>query len=105
MNDHRRNAPIAEWQPGQTDSGFGLLTRKERRQDRNGNDFLDMELADASGRISAKVWGDSPALEGDFEAYEYVAFKGHVKSFRDQLQLSVHKCRRATEEDRELGFA
>lgn len=104
MSDHRRNAPIGEWLPGQTVSGFALLTRKERRQDRNGNDFLDMEIADASGRISAKVWGDSPALAGEFEAYEFVAFKGLVKSFRDQLQLTVHKCRRTTEADREHGF-
>ena len=55
MNDNRRNLPIGDWLPGQTVSGFALLTRKERRQDRNGNDFLDMEIADASGEV-VRTW-------------------------------------------------
>ena len=47
-----------------------------------------MELADASGSIVAKVWADSPALAGQFEAHEFVAFNGSVKSYQDQLQLT-----------------
>jgi hypothetical protein len=39
-----RNAPIANWTDGDAIEGFALLSRKERRQDRNGNHFLDLEL-------------------------------------------------------------
>ncbi len=104
MAAKHRNQPIASWQTGDAVSGFALVTRKERRQDRNGNDYLDMELADASGSITAKVWGDSPALEASFEAFEFVAFRGTVRSFRDRLQLNVDDCRSATEADRQHGF-
>jgi 3'-5' exoribonuclease len=100
----RRNEPIASWQSGDAVQGFALLARKELRQDRNARPYLDMELADASGSIAAKVWGDNPALEGDFEAHQFVAFKGLVKLYRDALQLSIDECRVATEEDRQFGF-
>ena len=51
-----------------------------------------------------KAWSDSQALKGDYESHDYVAFKGTVKRYRDQLQLNVQDCRRATEADRERGF-
>lgn len=100
----RRNAPIASWSDGDSVAGFVLLSRKERRQDRNGNSFLDLELTDASGSISGKVWSDSAALETDFEAHQFVAIRGQVKDYRGRLQVSVQKCRQANESDREHGF-
>jgi 3'-5' exoribonuclease len=99
-----RNAPIRTWEAGDTVQGFALLTKKELRQDRNGKSFLDMELADASGSMAAKVWADSPALSARFEPHQFVAFRGSVKNYRDQLQLSVDDCREATDGDRNYGF-
>jgi 3'-5' exoribonuclease len=104
MSKLRRNEPIRTWQAGDAVQGFALLTKKELRQDRNGRDFLDLELADASGSMVAKVWADSPALNGAFEAHRFVKFKGQVKNYRDQLQVSLDACRLATEEDRRDGF-
>ncbi len=104
MSPSRRNAPISSWEAGDTVSGFALLTRKERRQDKNGRDYLDLRLADASGSIGARVWSDSPALDGDYEAHDFVAFKGSVKSYRDALQVSIQECRRTTDADRRLGL-
>jgi len=100
----RTNEPIASWQPGDTVQGFALLSRKEARQDRNGRTYLDMELTDASGSMTAKVWGDSPALEGDYEAQQFVAFRGQVKLYRDALQISLDECRQVTGADRTHGF-
>jgi 3'-5' exoribonuclease len=104
MPSQRTNQPIRSWLEGDSVSGFALLTRKERRQDKNGRDFLDMQLADASGSIAAKVWSDNPALDGEFEAHQFVAFRGQVKRYRDQLQITVLDCRQATEADRSRGF-
>ena len=91
-----RNAPIRTWEAGDNVQGFALLTKKETRQDRNGKSFLDLELADASGSIVAKIWADSPALNGRFETHQFVAFRGSVKNYRDQLQLTIDDCREAT---------
>ena len=100
----RRNQPIREWEAGDVIQAFALVSRKEARQDRNNRTYLDMKLTDASGSIDAKVWGDSQALNADFEAHDYVAVKGVVKLYRDQLQFSIDECRRATDADRRYGF-
>jgi 3'-5' exoribonuclease len=104
MSSNRHNEPINTWQEGDTVTGFALVTRKELRQDKNGRNFLDAELKDSAGTIPAKAWSDSAALRTEFEPHEFVAFKGTVKSFRDQLQLNLSDCRRVTSEDRSRGF-
>ena len=104
MGENRKNEPIAGWSDGDTVSGFALVSRKELRQDRNNKNFLDLELKDSSGSIVGKAWSDSAALAAEFEAHDFVAFRGQVKLYRDQLQLNVVECRRATDEDRPYGF-
>ena len=99
-----RNAPIRSWESGDIVQGFALLTKKEQRQDRNGKSFLDLEIADASGSIVAKVWADSPALSSQYDAHRFIAFRGSVKCYRDQLQLTIDDCREVTEDDRRYGF-
>jgi len=100
----QRNKPIRTWESGDLVQGFALLTKKERREDRNGKAYMDLEIADASGSMVAKIWADSPAMHGTFEAHRFVAFSGSVKNYRDQLQLSIDNCREATEDDRPRGF-
>ena len=98
------NKLIRTWEEGDNVQGFALVAKKERRQDRNGRDYLDLELADKTGSIAAKVWAGSPAMESQFEAHQFVAFRGAVRSYRDSLQLNVDHCRPTTEDDRRYGF-
>ncbi len=100
----RHNEPICSFEDGDSVSGFAYLAKMERRQDKNGRDFLDLVLKDAGSSITGKVWSDSPALNGNYELHDFVAFKGAVQSYRDQLQLNVRECRRATGDDRQHGF-
>ncbi len=100
----RRNEPISTWEEGDFVQGFALVRRKEVRQDRNGRDYMDLELADARDTIRGKVWPDSPALKGKFEEREFVVFKGVVQIYRDQPQLIVEFCRKVKDEDRAQGF-
>ena len=99
-----RNASIRSWEAGDNVQGFALLVKKELRQDRNGKSYLDLELADASGSIVAKIWSDSPALNASVEPHQFVAFRGSVKNYRDQLQLTIDDFREANEGDRYYGF-
>ena len=99
-----RSKPIATWQAGEAVQGFALLRKREVRQDKGGRDYLDLELADASGALPAKAWSDSQALAAEVEVYDFVKFRGQVQSFREQLQLKVDHLRRAVEEDRAEGF-
>ena len=99
-----RSTPIATWQAGDAVQGFALVRRRELRQDKAGRSYLDLELADASGSIAAKAWSDSSALTQEFAAHEFVKFRGQVQSYKEQLQLKLDNCRRATEADHAEGF-
>ena len=104
MPNLAKNQPIATWNAGDAVQGFAYLKRKEIRQDRSGRDYLDLELADASGSILGRAWSDSSAMATEFAARGYVKFRGQVQSYRDQLQLKVDQCRQAGESDRADGF-
>ncbi|MGE0639633.1 MAG: 3'-5' exoribonuclease YhaM family protein [Thermoanaerobaculia bacterium] len=104
MPNLAKNQPIATWNAGDAVQGFAYLKRKEIRQDRSGRDYLDLELADASGSILGRAWSDSSAMATEFAARGYVKFRGQVQSYRDQLQLKVDQCRQAGESDRAEGF-
>lgn len=100
----RINEPIANWQDSDFAQGFALVVRKEVRQDRKGREYVDLELADATGSLAAKIWPDSPAIKETFGEKELIAFKGTVREYRDQLQLNLDHCRRVRESDRDDGF-
>ena len=104
MASNLRNAPIATWQAGDGVQGYALVRRREVRQDKNGRDYLDLELADASGSVTAKAWSDSAALASGFAVHQFVKFRGQVQSYRDQLQLKLDQCRAVVEADRADGF-
>ena len=100
----RINEPIAAWQDGDFAQGFALVSRREIRQDRKGRDYVDLDLTDASATMGAKIWPDSPAIRQEFGEKDFVAFKGSVRQYRDQLQVNLDECRRVKEGDRENGF-
>ncbi len=100
----RRFEPMSTWEEGDFVEGYALVNRKERRQDKKGRDYLDLELADATRSIGAKVWPDSPALDSAFQEKQFVVFKGVARRFRDRLQVSIDHCRVVDDKDREEGF-
>lgn len=100
----RQNEPIATWGEGDFVQGYALVNRKDVRHDRNGREYFDLELCDASGPIPAKIWPDSPAIQSRFAEKSFVHFKGTVRAYREQLQLNLDHCRTITEADRERGF-
>jgi 3'-5' exoribonuclease len=100
----RRYEPISKWEDGDFVQGFALLNRKEVRQDRNGREYLDVELCDASGSIGGRVWPDNPVVKGDFQEKDFIAFKGTARLYRNQLQVILDQCRRTHDGDRADGF-
>lgn len=107
MGTSRVNEPIANWQDGDAVQGFALLSKRELRQDKNGREYLDLELRDAASAIPAKVWSDNQgAMETTPEVHRFVKLKGTVRLFRshNQLQLTIERCREAHDDDRAAGF-
>ena len=72
----------------QTDQIF-LATRKQLRPNRNGQLYLQVELADRSGSITGRMWN---ASDEDFEAFDegdYVRVEGTVQLYTGALQIIV----------------
>lgn len=100
----RRFEPISTWEDGDFVEGYALVTRKERRVDKKGREYLDLELADAKSAAVAKVWPDSPAMDATFDERQFVLYKGTTRLYRGTLQVTLDFCRRVTDKDRKDGF-
>ena len=72
-----------------------LASDKQLRPNRNGNLYLQVELSDRSGSISARLWN---ASESDYKAFEngdYVHVDGATQVFQGNPQLIANRIRRA----------
>jgi 3'-5' exoribonuclease len=96
---------IAELAEDRLIEGVYAVTKKERRRTRGGSPFLSLELADASGRIEARVWNDVDLLDRRFDTGDAVRVLGRVERFRDQLQLDVRSVEAAEADPAELAPA
>jgi 3'-5' exoribonuclease len=90
---------IAELAEDRVVEGVYAVTRKERRRTRAGAPFLSLELADASGRIDARVWSDVELLDRRFATGDAVRVLGRVERFGGRLQVQVRALEAAEDAD------
>jgi 3'-5' exoribonuclease len=90
---------IAELAEDRTVEGVYAVTRKERRRTRAGAPYLALELADASGRIEARVWSDVELLDQRFAEGDAVRVLGRVERFGGKLQVQVRAVESASDAD------
>jgi 3'-5' exoribonuclease len=90
---------IAELAEDRVVEGVYAVTKKERRRTRAGSPFLSLELADASGRIEARVWNDVDLLDRRFDAGDAVRVLGRVERFGGRLQVQVRALETAADAD------
>ena len=69
--------------------GVYAVLKKQKLHTRKGEPYLALELADATGRISGRVWSDVELLDARFGEGDAVHVLGRVEKFRDRLQLEV----------------
>jgi 3'-5' exoribonuclease len=90
---------IAELAEDRLIEGVYAVTKKERRRTRAGSPFLSLELADASGRIEARVWNDVDLLDRRFDTGDAVRVLGRVERFGGRLQVQVRTLETTDEAD------
>jgi len=71
-----------------------LCKQKQILKTKNGKSYYSMLLQDKSGTIDTKIWDLSSGID-NFEAMDFVCIDGQVTSFQGNLQLNVHRLRRA----------
>src|SRR5215471_14416402 len=64
-----------------------LAVDKQLRANRNGNLFIQLELRDRTGGISARLWNAGEPLFKSFEAGDFLLVKGKVQLFQGSLQI------------------
>ena len=90
---------VAELREDRTVDGVFAVIRKERRRTRGGAPYLALELADASGRVDARIWSDVDLLDPRFSEGDAVRVLGRVERFGGKLQVQVRAVELAEDAD------
>ncbi len=64
-----------------------VASGKQLRPNRNGNLYLQVELSDRSGAISARMWNASEPLYKSFQNGDYVRVEGTAQLYQGSMQL------------------
>ena len=88
--------PLCELAKDQRFEGFLLVRSSDQRTGGNGAKYLDMNLADRTGEINAKVWDGNvtPPAPGSV-----IKVRGGTLEYNGRLQLRVERIRAAQPED------
>lgn len=79
-----------------------LVKSKELRTKKTGGQFVLLTLADKTGDIVGQWWDNFDDAIGTFDRDDIIFVRGMVNSYRNHLQLAVHRVRRC--EDREIDL-
>jgi 3'-5' exoribonuclease len=95
---------ITDLADGQLITSLFLVREKEIRSSvRTGTAWLQLELADRTGTISAKMWENYSALTPTFECDDVVQIRGRVKLYNGRKELTLEQIIPAAERDYDLG--
>jgi 3'-5' exoribonuclease len=80
-----------------------LVSEKQLRANRNGNLYLQMELRDRTGAMSARLWNAGEHLFRSFDEGDFLLVKGKVQLFQGALQMILSHIERVEAEKVELA--
>lgn len=67
-----------------------LVTDKQLRANRNGNPYLQVELRDRTGGISARMWNAGEQTARGFDAGDFLHATGKVQLFQGTMQVILN---------------
>ena len=82
---------------------FSFARRRSALRARTGKSWLQLELADRTGTISAKMWDNFAALAATFERDDVIQIRGRVKLYNGQKELTIEQIVPAAERDYDLA--
>src|SRR6516164_9007632 len=93
---------VLQMADGDTIEEVYLVSDKQLRANRNGNLFLQLELRDRTGSITARLWNAGEHLFRSFEEGDFLLVKGKVQLFQGALQMILSHLDRVESEKVEL---
>jgi 3'-5' exoribonuclease len=94
---------VADLEPNQTVTTYLLVQSKETRAKKTGEPYLSLRLADRSGRLDAKMWDGVGEVMSTFERDDVIKVQGIVQVYRDRLQMTIQRLRRADDSEIEIA--
>ncbi len=95
---------ISDLQDGQGVASLFLVREKEVRTSvRSGKSWLELDLADRTGRIAAKMWDNFEVIAVTFERDDVVHVRGRVKLYNGQKELTLEQIVPAVERDYDIA--
>jgi 3'-5' exoribonuclease len=79
-----------------------LVVDKQLRANRNGNLYIQLELRDRTGAMSARLWNAGEPLFRSFDTGDFLRVKGKVQLFQGALQMILTHLDRVEPEKVEL---
>ena len=83
---------------GETIEDVYLVTDKQLRANRNGNLYLQVDLADRSGTINARQWNAGESVFKSFDVGDFLQIRGKVQLFQGALQVILNHVERVQPE-------
>ncbi|HEV3340607.1 MAG TPA: OB-fold nucleic acid binding domain-containing protein [Pirellulales bacterium] len=80
-----------------------LVSQKQLRPNRNGNLYLQVELSDRSGTISARMWNASESDYRNFDDGDFVRVEGNTQLYQGCLQLIASNICKAHDDEIDYG--
>lgn len=80
-----------------------LVTDKQLRANRNGNLYIQVELRDRTGSITARLWNAGEHLFRSFEDGDFLHIKGKVQLFQGALQVILSQLERVGQDSVDLA--
>jgi 3'-5' exoribonuclease len=94
---------VRQFADGDTIDEVYLVTDKQLRANRNGNLYLQVELRDRSGSITARMWNATEHQFRTFDNGDFVHIKGKVQVFQGALQMILSHIEKAEDEKVDLA--
>ena len=87
---------ISEMNEGMSVETVFLCNHKALLKDKNGKPYLNVQLADRSGFIEARIWERALQFNQNFGKFDYVRVKGNVVTFQGHLQFNIQDIQTVT---------
>src|SRR5579863_1052427 len=94
---------VREMADGDVIEEIFLVSDKQLRANRNGNLYLQLELRDRTGCISARLWNAGEHLFRSFDSSDFILVRGKVQLFQGALQMILSHLEKVAAEKIELA--
>lgn len=94
---------IDQFRDGDSIDEVYLAAEKQLRVNKNGNPYIQVELRDRSGGITARMWNAGENVFRQFENGDFISVEAKVQTFNGALQVILTSIEKAEPKSVELG--